>query len=147
MRKTAPWRHWIWVVVAALAAGAGCGARAAPPPQRGNLVLVTLDGREVSTASHRSLLDLLLSHSAFATRLLEEGARTGDHALVIMDGLAIQDGTLRLNTVPIHTVSSVNVLRGPQAVLRYGARAGKGAIEVQTRQGWLRVPDFISGHE
>jgi hypothetical protein len=97
---------------------------------------VTVNGQIVQSEAS-NLLQLLLwdptVRRMFANTL--DGTRD---VLVILDGVAMT-GPSRLADVRLIEVERVELLRGPQAMLRYGQRAANGAIVVETRFG--RTPD------
>jgi len=115
----------------------GCAARRAETLASHMDQRLTVNGRRIDS-DERSLLQLLL-RDPVVSRMFAGTLESGRDVLVIVDGVAMTSAA-RLDDIRLFEVERVQLLRGPQATLRYGARAVNGAIVVETR--FARSPDL-----
>ena len=120
-------------VVAALAMATGAAlsipAHAQCPARPLELIV---NQRSVRIDGATELLQLLRRHMS-TYRLSLGDVSPDDQPLVVLDGLGLFDGMRRLADIPVQDVQSITVLRPLDALTRYGPRAGKGAIEIATK--------------
>jgi hypothetical protein len=93
-----------------------------------------VNGRSVCTDASRNTLDLLRQYVS-SSRLPLNSDYADEPPLVLIDGVVVYGGPMRLVDVPVGHVRSVTVLRPADAVLRYGSKASRGAILIVTASG------------
>lgn len=103
----------------------------------GRQLEVVVNQRSVRIDGATDLLQLLRRHIS-AYRLSLGEVSPDDQPLVVLDGLGLFGGVRRLTDIPMQDVQSITVLRPLDAMTRYGPRAGKGAIEVATKNTALQ---------
>ena len=120
-------------VLAFFALGAaGCAIRATSTNRAAGSDSHVMVNGDVVRSSADDLLELV-AQRVIGTRLVLTPADPRDEPLVLVDGNAL-DGVHRLADIPLYDVVNVWLLRGPEATLRFGSIARKGAIVVETRR-------------
>lgn len=59
--------------------------------------------------------------------------------LYVVDNV-VQKDTLALHTIKPERISSINVLKGPAAVAKYGPKGANGVVEIHTKKGSVAPP-------
>jgi hypothetical protein len=95
---------------------------------------VVIDGRAVPTHGQHRLLDILRLHRK-AARLGLAARDPREGPLVVWNGVPLLDGLSVLADTHVMDVATVTLLTGPEAFWRYGQRAGRGAVVVESRRG------------
>jgi hypothetical protein len=116
-------------VLACLVAGATT-ARAQCPLGPGEIVM---NGRLVRGVDGRNLLELVRRDSRVG-RLEPVASLTGVEPTVFIDGMPAVGGVAMLTQLGVEDVDSLSILDGFTAAVRFGPRAGRGAIVVTTKR-------------
>ncbi len=99
-----------------------------------------LNGAIIPSEGKNDLLNVLRSYVS-PLRLALSATSPDDQPVVVLDGVILHGGVLRLSEIPPRHVASVAVLRPNDATPYYGNRARNGAILVKT----IRGPGLICG--
>jgi hypothetical protein len=116
-------------VLACLATGAS-SARAQCLLGPGEIVM---NGRLVRGVDGRSLLDLVRRDPRVG-RLEPVASLTGVEPTVFIDGMPAVGGVSMLTQLGVEDADSLTILDGFAAAVRFGPRAGRGAIVVTTKR-------------
>jgi hypothetical protein len=95
--------------------------------------MLQVNGRAVNVPHAISLHEALLRTTA--SSIVGGRVTTQGPPLYVMDGVPLLDGLGIVRSMRVCEAASVVVLRGPDAVTRYGGRAGAGAVVIVTRRG------------
>ena len=121
------------VLLACLVA-AGCTTAHAAAPVADPMAMqdaVLVNGRAVAVGMRRNLVELLQGQvEMYRLGLVGNPVR---HALVVVNGTVVSDGPGMLRLISSRDVESVTTMVPLDAVTRYGANGGNGAILITTR--------------
>ncbi|MGH7551930.1 MAG: hypothetical protein ACREMQ_02755 [Longimicrobiales bacterium] len=115
----------------------GCATSATPSPaDAGPSDYVIVDGKAVP-ATGNSLLEVLRG-AVTPHRLALHADSPEEEPLVVLNGAVVSGAFRRLAEIAPRDVRRVATLRSAEAYQRYGPRAYRGAIIVETRDGRAR---------